>query len=155
MKSRYQWQGEPVKVKFGYVHQEENEEKPMYWYNFECYNNEELDGSFKENHFVLTNGKKFALIPTIKVMYGDDKSFLLANHFGIGVHKLLKGGWPNCSHFSVDGKFNESDQPYYKITKFNIDEYERYENARRVWQKKNYPTEFERLDQLRKGFLRK
>ena len=31
----YQWQGENVKVVFGYCTITENKEKPLYWYNYE------------------------------------------------------------------------------------------------------------------------
>lgn len=148
-KHPYQWQGEPVSVRFGYVQQEENTEKPMYWYNFECYNRAQLDDTFKPDHFVHANGKHFALIPAIEVTY-NDRTFLLANHYGIGVNKLLKGGWPNSTHFSLDGKFKESCAPYFMYTKFDLEEYERHESARRDWQRKAYPEEFERMEALRK-----
>lgn len=152
--NKYQWQGEPVTVKFGYVVQTENSEKPMYWYNFECYNKEELDGSFKDDHFVKDNGKHFCLIPAIEVSTGKSV-FILSNHYGIGVAKLLKGGWPNHAHFSLDGEFTESKAPYFAFKEFDLEGYENHESERRNWQKKTYPLEFERMEQFRNGFLRK
>jgi hypothetical protein len=148
----YQWQGEPVEVQFGYVTQEENSEKPMYWYNFECYNREKLEGGFKPGRDVFANGKHFACIPALKVTSKNGYSFLLANHYGIGVNKLLKGGWPNMPHYSLDGEFSESILPYFRITKFDEDGYCNHESARKDWQKKEYPEEFERLERFRAGF---
>jgi len=144
MKNKYKWQGEPVYVRFGYVNQKENKEKPLYWYNFECYTKEQLDGTFEIDHMVCANGDHFSLIPAIEVTY-NGTPFLLANHYGVGVSKLLKGGWPNHRHFSLDGDFSESNQPYFKFTKFYLEEYEHHENNRTNWQRKNYPVEFERL----------
>ncbi len=148
-KMKYQWHGEPVSVRFGYVFQEENTEKPLYWYNFECCNKEDVNVNYDEDHFVARNGNHFALIPAVEVTYGNEKSFLLANHCGIAVHKLTNGGWPGYAHFSLSGKFKEDHAPYYAIKKFDLEAYETYENKRRTWQKKNYPIEFERSEQLR------
>lgn len=152
MKHKYQWQGEPVKVKFGYVLQEEAVEKPMYRYNFECYTKEEIDGIFKVDHFVQSNGKHFSLIPAIEVESNTGYKFKLANHYGIGITKLLKGGWPNHAHFSLDGSFKESNAHYFAFKKFDLEGYENHESERRSWQKKNYPVEFERMEQLCAGF---
>lgn len=149
MKANYQWQGEPVSVRFGFVNQQENSEKPMYWYNFECYNKEEIDGSFKDDHFVKNNGKHFSLIPAIEVKSQDGYTFILANHYGIGISKLLKGGWPNHTHFSLDGDFNEDNAPYFAFKEFDLEGYEKHESERNKWQKKNYPAEFEKMQRLR------
>ena len=150
----YQWQGENVSARFGYVIQNENVEKPMCWYNFECYTSEQLDGRFKDNHFVRANGLHFALIPAIEVEAKNGYRFLLSNHYGIGVSKLLKGGWPNHAHFSLSGEFHEDNAPYYAIKEFDLDGYEAHESARRNWQKKNYPVEFERVEMLRSMITR-
>jgi hypothetical protein len=149
MKNKYQWQGEPVTVRFGYVNQQENLEKPMYWYNFECCTKEEIDGSFRDEHMVKANGKHFALIPAVEVESQSGYKFLLANHFGIAVSKLIKGGWPNHAHFSLDGEFSENKAPYYAFKKFDLAGYENHENERRKWQKKTFPQEFERMEQFR------
>ena len=149
MKNQYQWQGEPVEVRFGYVYQEENTEKPIFWYNFECNNKEELNGDFKHDHFVANNGNHFALIPAVEVTYGKEKSFLLANHYGIGVHKLINGGWPTYAHFSLSGQFKESAAPYFAIKQFDLLGYEEHESKRNNWQKANFPEEYSRLESLR------
>jgi len=155
MSAKYQWQGEPVTVRFGYVNQHENASKPMYWYNFECYTKEEIDGSFKDDHMVKNNGNHFALIPAVEVTSETGYTFLLANHYGIGVSKLLKGGWPNHAHFSLDGDFSESKARYFAFRKFDLDGYEKHESERRNWQRKNYPIEFARMEQLRNSFIKR
>jgi len=152
-KNKYQWQGQLVSVRFGYVFQHENSEKPLYWYNFECYNNQQLDGSFKPNHFTGDDGKLFALIPAVEVKASNGYTFLLANHFGIGVNKLLKGGWPNSAHFSLDGDFTENHEPYFKFTDFDLEGYEKWESNRYKWQKKTYPEEFKIMESLREAMM--
>lgn len=151
MKDQYQWQGEPVNVRFGFVVQYENIDKPIYWYNFECNTKQKLSGEIKVDHMVANDGRHLSLIPAIEVETQSGYKFLLANHFGIGVSKLLKGGWPNHAHFSLDGEFKESKAPYFKFTSFDLEGYEAHESARNTWQKKNYPVEFERIEALRRG----
>jgi len=153
-KKAYQWQGEPVETRFGYVLQQENKEKPMYWYNFECFNKQKIDDSFEPDHFVRDNGNHFSLISAIEVTQ-HGQTFLLANHCGIGVHKLLNGGWPNYAHFSLSGKFEEDPAPYFAIKKFNLEEYESHESERRKWQKKEYPEQFEKMERLRNSFIKR
>jgi|GEM_PF-3125348 hypothetical protein len=152
---KYQWQGDPVSVRFGYVNQQENSEKPLYWYNFECYTKEEIDGSFKDDHFVKSNGNHFSLIPAIEVTTKQGNKFLIANHYGIGVSKLLKGGWPNHTHFSLNGTFEESGARYFAFKSFDLDAFERHESERRNWQKITYPIEFEKMEQFRNSFIKK
>ena len=133
-KGKYQWQGEPVKVYFGNCVISTNKEKPLYWYNYECIQIS-INGSYN--------------FPAILVECHDQK-FVLSNHYGIGVHKLLRGGWPNMTHFSLDeGKFrfNEDD---YKIEEFDEKGYLEYEKARSEWQKWAYPEEYEKTQQLLK-----
>lgn len=150
--SKYKWQGENVDVVFGYVKQIANIEKPMYWYNFECMNKENSYGDFVPDHMVTIKGENLALIPAINVVH-DDGSFLLANHFGIGVNKLLKGGWPNMPHYSLDGEFNESKERYFKFLSFDEEKYSEYETKRKKWQKKTYPLEFQKMEDLKNAFL--
>lgn len=152
MKPNYQWQGEKVSVRFGYVFQEENVDKTLYWYNFECCNKEKVDGSFEPTHQVGANGLHYALIPAIEVESKTGYKFLLANHYGIGVSKLLKGGWPNHSHFSLDGNFKETRSPLWAIKSFDLEGYEAHESQRRNWQKRTYPEQFERMEILRNSF---
>lgn len=151
MAANYQWHGKPVKVRFGYVEQRENTEKPLYWYNFECQNEKQLDGTFIPDRMASGDGRKFALIPAIEVTQ-DGQTWLIANHYGIGVNKLLKGGWPNSTHFSLAGDFKEDAAPYFKITEFDLEGYEHHESYRRKWQKENYPAEFEQMERLRISF---
>lgn len=150
MKFKYLWQGEPVSVKYGYVVQCENKEKVMFWYNFECNTKQPLNGYREPDHMVMDNGDHFSLIPAIEVTY-QDQTFTLANHYGIGISKLLKGGWPNHAHFSLMGEFKESNEPWFKITSFDLEGYEKHESDRRNWQKKEYPEQFEKMEALRRG----
>ncbi len=149
MNTVYQWQGEDVSVSFGYVYQNENLDKPSYWYNFECNNTRELDGTYKPNTILHTNGKRVALLPAVQVSYKSEKPFLIANHYGIGVHKLINGGWPNYAHFSLNGEFVTDAAPYFEIRQFDIRGYETHEAARKAWQKKTYPNEFAKSEALR------
>ena len=129
MKANYQWHGESVRVRFGNCIVKENKEKPLYWYNYECY----------------PEGK--ACIPVIEVTTKGGQVFMISNHFGIGVYKLLKGGWPDTSHFSVEGEF--STKPQLKITEFDPEGYAAYEAEREKWQAENYPEEYEKVSHLR------
>lgn len=127
---KYQWQGEKIKVKFGNCIVERNKEKPLYWYNYEC--------------FLQYDDK--ACIPAIQITY-NDRVFIIANHYGIGVHKLINGGWPNYTHFSLDGIF--STNPQLKYSKFDLDGYSKYEAEREKWQKKTSPEEYKKILALR------
>lgn len=138
--SKYQWQGTPARVQFGYVHQEENTDKPLYWYNYEC-SLERIGAEFN---------KRFALIPAIKVTQGN-QSFVISNYAGLGVHKLLNGGWPNYAHASLDGKFHESEERHWRILSFNEDEYAERESERNNWFAKEFPEEFKKLQALKQA----
>jgi len=136
--SVYKWQGQPVEVEHGLCLVTVNEEKPLYWYNYEA--SMEIGGK---------------LIEAIKVKVKDSHSFCIANHFGIGVHKLLNGGWPNYQHFSLDIKLFDGCIPEsMAIKKFNLEGFEEYETNRRAWQKKEYPEDFEKSERLRKSFYK-
>jgi len=128
---KYQWQGENIKVKFGNCIVKRNKEKPIYWYNYECF---------------LQYGDK-ACIPAIQITYKKERVFMIANHFGIGVHKLINGGWPNYTHFSLDGIF--STNPQLKYAEFDLDGYSEYEAKREKWRQKTFPKEYEKILQLR------
>lgn len=140
-KSKYQWQGQPVKVEFGYCYVNENIEKPLYWYNYEC--SREMD--------------KRALIGAVRITTEQGK-FCLSNHFGIAVHKLINGGWPGYAHFSLDGETFEEwpdrEKSMMEVRKFDLEGYEEHEAKRRTWQKKNYPEEFERSEALRRLIIK-
>jgi hypothetical protein len=142
-KSVYQWQGEPVKVVFGYCEVFTNKEKLLYWYNYEC----DISKLFK--------GK--ALIPAIKIISNDnDYSFVIANHYGIGISKLKKGGWPNHTHFSLDNNlFVEDTHRAFNIRKFDFEQYSEYETNRENWQKENFPEEYNKIRSLRNMIVKK
>lgn len=140
----YEWQGDPVEVKFGFCKVLEVPEKPLWWYNYECSINRVRNAS----------ERRFALIPAIQVtQYG--RTFVLANHFGIGHNKLIKGGWPNHAHFSMSGcKFTEDNSPEWKRTSFYYDGYAKHEAEREKWQRENYPEEYKQIEALKAGFYK-
>lgn len=130
--ARYCWQGQPVKVRFGYCLIQENKEKPLWWWNYE----------------VLEMGKE--IIEAIEVTTDDGHVFVIANHFGCGVGKLEKGGWPNFPHFSLDGcDFRESFK--IKIVKYDPVRHFLRELDRDKWMKKTYQhtDEYKRMMGLR------
>lgn len=153
--SKYFWQGEPVLVEYGGVYIEENTEKPLFWYNYECNWNSDLN---KPKY----GDDKGALIPAIKIFYyRDHDPFIISNHFGIGVNKLLKGGSPRHTHFSFadDVKFECTEylpsytlEKAFKITEFNEEGFSKHEASRKKWQQQNFPEEFEKLEILKNSF---
>lgn len=154
MNSKYFWQGEPVKIDFGAVYVEENEDKPLFWYNYEC----NWDFNLNKTKY---GEQKGAMIPAIKIYYRDHEPFIISNHFGIGVSKLLKGGSPRHTHFSFydDIKFDHIEnlpsfelKQAFKITDFDEEGFSNYEASRRKWQEKNFPEEFEKLERLKNSF---
>ncbi len=129
---KYQWQGKDVKVKFGFCTPKENYDKPLWWSNYETV-------CLKE------------AIPAL--MINDD--FVISNHFGIGVYKLLQGGWPNCSHFSLPkDEFMQDGSHCFRITEFDLDGYSERESKRNKWFKANYPEEHEKMEALRRMIIR-
>lgn len=132
----YQWQGEPVKVEFGYSTVKTVQEKPLWWYNYET---------------SLTH-EDIAVIPAVRVTaYGEP--FILSNHNGIAVNKLSKGGWPNMPHFSLPSdSFKECSDEWCNLNEFDELEYSQHESERNKWQKKNFPEEYEKLQSLRRSF---
>jgi len=132
MKSNYQWHGESVKTLFGYSYVKENVDKPLCWYNYEC---------------DLIHPKGHAVIGAIKITTKDNEEFVIANHFGIGINKLLKGGWPNATHFSLPLESFRKDK-HFIIKEFDLDGYSEYEANREKWQEINYPEEYKKLKEL-------
>lgn len=132
----YKWQGNPIKTEFGYCRVKENKEKVLWWYNYEC------------NEFPSTGT---SVVPAIKVTMKDGYEFCIGNHFGIGHHKLINGGWPGFYHFSLDvNDFEKSPEPAYNLKEFYLEWFESYEAGRRRWQKENFPEEFEKSERLRR-----
>ena len=148
---KYYWQGEPVRIEFGAAYPEENKDKPLYWYNFECNYDTNLDKPIFDTY-------KNAIIPAIRIHYGKEKPFVISNHFGIGVNKLIKWGSPRHTHFSFYDKikFETIDElvswelkQYFKITEFDEEGFSVHEAKRRKWQKENFPEEYEQSERLR------
>lgn len=143
---KYFWQGEPVKVEFGQCFVKRNDDKPLTWYNFECHINLS-DGTLQP-----TGTGTGAIIDAIKVTAKDGESFVIANHFGIGAYKLKKGGWPDCTHFSlpIDKFENVPWRDNIQQRNLDVEKYSEHEAARNKWLKKNYPKEYEKIEGLRK-----
>lgn len=133
----YKWQGEPVKVEFGYGIVNTDEEKPLYWYNYEC----ETDPS----------GISKTEIPAVRVTY-KDQVFVIANHFGCGVHKLENGGWPNIGHMSLpDDSFKPCKDEWCYFPKYDRASFSEYEKERRLWQEQTYPEEYAKSEALKEA----
>lgn len=138
----YQWQGEPVNVRFGTVKINEVKDKPLYWYNYEA----------------VALG--LDRIPAVEVTYkepgGDKQVFCIANHFGIGVRKLEAGGYPNYTHLSLPsypGSFEEFTADQWEKEKFkalndDMVEFRKHERARDSWQAKKYPHEHREREKM-------
>lgn len=132
---KYAWQGEPIKVDFGHCTVKLNKEKPLWWYNFDCSSSD-------------TYG--ISIIPAIKITTSFGNEFCIANHFGIGHHKLIHGGWPNYTHYSLDMfSFEVSKKPEWRIIKFDLEGYENWYTLRQKWEKENFPEEFNRMENFR------
>jgi len=145
--NKYQWQGEPVKVEFGEVLVTENKDKPLFWYNFECYYRLNLNDEYE--YIYCSSNKRIGICDAVKVIHSTGE-FIIANHFGIGVHKLLNGGWPNYQHFSLNGDFQATSwKEHLHLKKFDELGFSKHEAARRNWQKQTYPIEFEKMKNLR------
>jgi len=119
---QYEWQGEPVKVEFGAAAFSRNEEKPLYWYNYEC----RKSGT--------------GVIDAVRITTKSGQTFIIANHFGIGVHKLLRGGWPNLGHSSIpdDCHFEGGKNKTGFLTEFDEEGYAAYESKREKWMEENF-----------------
>lgn len=138
-KQKYFWQGEPIKTDFGFVIVNEAVDKPLYWYNYEVLNN--------------------ITIPAIKCTAKDGYEFIIANHHGIGAHKLMNGGWPSHTHFSLpnDAKFEGKEElgvfrvDFY-INKFDELAYSKHESDRNNWQRLRYPAEFQKRLEFMEAF---
>jgi len=145
-KSRWtpKWHGEVVQIEHINVLVTQNKEKPLFWYNFEC----ELNAPYTK-----------AMLPAIEITTQEGNTFIIANHNGIGLNKVRKGGWPDQPHFSFDEKdivqiIRRGEKGFYTIDSFCERDYSDLENQRRLWQKENFPEEFEKSEALRK-MLRK
>lgn len=119
-----EWQGQPVKVKYGFCEVYTNKDKLLLW----------------SNYFTLTStgimGK--AQIKAIEVTTKDGEVFYLANMYGIGYFKLSHGGWPNYSHYSFNTEFEFVEDDAYIDTSFNKDLYEKFVLNLEQWREENY-----------------
>lgn len=139
-KNVYQWQGEPVRVKFGTVEVAEVRDKPLYWYNYEV------------------QGLGIKKLPAIQVTYKDPggakQVFNIANHFGIGVRKLEAGGFPNMVHLSLPaGGFTEYTAQEWEVEKLkalteDLPAFREYEKKRDAWQQMRYPAEHREREKI-------
>ena len=133
---KYFWDGAPVKAEFSAAYVELNEEKPLYWFNYEC-----------------NQGKtKIALIPAVKITTKSGEEFCIGNQFGIGASKLLKGGWPNHRHFSIpiDCFMPNMWDTVKSPNKFDELAFSEYESKRENFFRINYPKEYAEKMELRK-----
>ncbi len=141
-KNKYFWQGESVKAIFGYSRVTPNLDKPLYWYNYDCFVDDKGYTSPKE--------KPVAIIPAIKIEY-DNGSFVIANMFGQGWHKLVNGGWPSHSHYSLpDEGFHKSNKYEYALKEFDEEVLAEYRVKADAWFKKTYPEEYEKMQRFKK-----
>jgi hypothetical protein len=130
----YSWQGTKVHIDFGYCEVKHNDKNAIWWTNYEC--SLQSDG--------------IAIIPAVRVNYNGN-SFVLSNHFGIAIHKLQNGGWPNMQHFSLsDAAFTCTNNSFYNIKQFNEFQFKVREKQRREWQRKTHPKEFAQMEALLK-----
>jgi hypothetical protein len=130
---KYFWQGEPVKVQFGYCKVQENKEHLLWWYNYEC---------------SLNKSRLYTIIEAIKIE--TENPFVISNHFGIGVYKLINGGWPDCEHYSLPLESFSPCKPIEQDEIFNIEGYSNHERGRIKWFFEVYPEESKRLKNLKK-----
>lgn len=139
---KYFWQGEPVRAEFSAAFVDINEEKPLYWYNYECL----VDSKIKK-----------ALIPAVKITLKSGEQFCIANHFGIGASKLKKGGWPDHRHFSIPVECFVSNMwdTISSPTEFDEESFSEYESKRNNFFKNKYPIEYQKMLELRKYVIRK
>lgn len=135
----YKWQGEKVVTKFGYSIVTADKGRPLCWYNYECDINAYGNGTAK--------------IPAIQISYGNI-TFVIANHFGNGVYKLIHGGWPDSSHMSLpDESFIECDEEWCNIKEFDMVALSDHEKKRMYWQKVHAPEEYAKMEEMRKAMM--
>lgn len=142
MKGDYQWQGEPVSVKFGYC-KVTIQTEPMWWSNYEC---DKSGGKAQITAVQIT-------APGIDTETGEPRTFCIANEFGEGIAKLKNGGWPGDGHASLpDAAFIEDRSR--TVLDYNKLGWKVREKQRRDWQLENWPDEFEKMEALREMIQR-
>lgn len=138
----FQWNGLLIEqARFGYVIQEPNNEKHLYWYN--C----EVDRQKK-------NGIEPCVIPAIEILAKDEKEpFCIANIAGVGIMKLEAGGMWTHPHLSLDGQFYEDEN--FAIYEYSQADFAVYQKGLENWQRAKDPQAWERLEGLRKTAIPK
>lgn len=131
----YRWEDVPVDVKFGYCEITPSRDKRLWWYNFEC-----------------SLMKGIAIIPAVKITT-ERFVFVNSNHCGIGVHKLLNGGWPQDPHFSLPLSTFHADNDY-AIYEFDRELFENHEQKRIEWESRNVSANRIKLEELHKYILK-
>lgn len=139
--SKYQWQGEPVEVEFGYASVELQKDKAFYWSNYEC---------------SISSISGRAVIPAVRVIpFKSDKEpnepFLIANHFGIGVVKLRSGGWPDMPHHSFPAGTHFEEGKEGRITHFKVLDYNAHEDKRDEYRRQLNPKMYEQMKAVAEG----
>lgn len=121
-----QWQGEPIKIRFGFMGVSTNKEKPLYWYNYEC----------------RDNGYAAFLCIEIK-QHGQ--TWYIDNSYNYGIKKLRAGGWPNHGHKSLpDNTFaftevrDKGDIAIMLESEFDEESFAEDEAKREKWIKENF-----------------
>ncbi len=135
--SKYQWQGQNVTVKHGYASIKKSE-APLMWWNYEV---------------SLSSISKTAIVPAIQVTvpaWQDEQEqvFIIANHHGVGEHKIKSGGHPNFAHYDVPDNAYFEEGIIGKIKKFSLDKYLQHEENRRQWQLKTHPKDMAKFAKL-------
>lgn len=126
----YQWQGEPVTIRFGYVRVEQVVDKPLYWYNYE----------------VWLSTKDHAHIHAVEVNY-QGRTFNMSNKYGYAMHKLLNGGGPRLPHASLpNDNFIEDESA--RIVEFDREGYYKYVEYRDHYFMSKYPEEYKKMRSL-------
>lgn len=145
MENTLKWQGEPIIARFGFSIVKENKDKPMWWYNFECNVHQNSYDEYIPSYGMMG----IAAIPAIEVTQ-HEQTFVIANHFGIGWHKLINGGSPTYSHFSItDGKFSQDNGKEWVFKEFDEEGFVKHESERSKWQKENFPEEWQNVQALK------
>jgi len=157
--SRYKWNDKLVTIEHLWVKIKENEDQPLYWYNY----NVNVEGE----------ARNWTIMPALEITTERGEKFIISNHYGTGINKCRKGGCADQYH----GSFRKCD--ILEVIRYESESYKRLsyigdrdnhllekniqlrekayvqeEQERRAWQRKYYPQDFEKLEQLRKSFIK-
>lgn len=124
---QYMWNGDHVTVRFGYVIAQVIEKYPLHWMNYEA----------------VATGRD-NLIPALEVLLPSGEVRLIANHYGVGIKKLLDNSMLVLMTIPNHLPFVEARQ--FTITDFDKRAFEEHEKSRIIWQRMNFPEESRYLD---------